>query len=84
MVLIKRSGIDKQVREETERRRQDRRQMDIMTGLTKTSGPMRTDFKLCRENDKLYKDYRRFTNRSDREKIKVQLEQTRKEFRHGT
>ena len=81
MVYIKKSGIDRQVTREKDLRRQQRREWDKITGLTKDSGAKRQDFKLCRENDKLYKDYRRFNDKSSREKIKRELEQVKKEYR---
>ena len=82
-MYIKKSGIDRKVMDEKELRRQTRKQLDVMSGLTHSKGAMRADFKLCRENDKLYKDYRRFKDKGDREKINKELEQTKKEFRNG-
>ena len=70
-MYIKRSGADKKVRDEKELRRQTRRQLDTMSGLTRSKGAMRADYKLCRENDKLYNDYRAFKNPKDRERIKT-------------
>ena len=82
-MLIKRSGIDKRVRDEKEQRRQTRKQMDTMSGLSRSKGAMRADFRVCKENDKLYADFRRFADKGDREKIKRKLEQVKKEYRHG-
>ena len=81
MIYIKRSGIDKKVRDEKEVRRQARNEVDKVMGLTKSKGAMRADFKLCKENDKLYADFRRFSDKGDREKIKQKLEQVKEEYR---
>ena len=80
MTYIKRGGIDQKVREEIEKRRQLRNTLDIMSGASRSKGAMRADYKLCRENDKLYADYRRFTDKSARGKINKELEQVRREY----
>ena len=79
MNIIK-SGIERKIMHEKEMRKQHRQQLDLMTGLTSKDVPMRKDYKLCRENDKLYNEYRRFTDKRDREKIKKELEITRREY----
>ena len=76
-MLIKRSGIDKQVRDEKERNRQIRKNIDQLTGVSRAKGAQRGDYKFCKENDKLLNDYRNFPK--DREKINRNLEQLRRE-----
>lgn len=80
MTYIKRSGIDKQVREEKEHRTKARHTIDMMSGASKAKGAMREDYKLCRENDKLFADYRRFKDKGSRDKISNKMEQVRREY----
>lgn len=79
-MYIKRSGIDDKVRREKELRKQQRRAVDQLTGVAKIKGAARQDYKLCRENDKLLAEYRRFRDRNDRNKISAYMEQARREY----
>ncbi len=78
---IKTSGIDNQNRIERRCRAIDRRNEDIARGLTRADVPMRGDYKLCRETDKVLADYRKFKNPKDREKIRVEYYGRQKEYR---
>lgn len=69
MVLIRRSGVDAEVRKEREFRQSERRREDIARGITKDNGACRGDYKLCRDVDKTLSDYRRFKDPKDRKKI---------------
>ncbi len=81
MANIITSGIDNQNRVERRQRAIDRRNEDIARGVTRADVPMRGDYKLCRETDKVLKDYRRFTNPSDRIKIKAEYEGRQRSYR---
>lgn len=81
MTYIPRYGIDKKVRDEKELHYQERHTIDQLSGLSQTKGAMRQDFKLCRENDKLLKDFRSFRNPKDRNKITKEMDYVRKEYR---
>ena len=75
------NGIDNKNREERRRRAIDRRNEDIARGFTRANVPMRGDYKLCREADKVLKDYRRFKDPNDRIKIKAEYEGRQREYR---
>jgi len=83
MTYIKRSGIDRQVREEKAHRQQAQHTMNVMSGATRSKGAMREDYKLCRENDKQLADFRRFKDKGTREEISKNMEQVRREYGHG-
>lgn len=61
--------------------RDSRRQQDVLKGLSKAKGAQRGDFKLCRESDKILKDYRNFKDSDDREKIKNEYFGLSREYR---
>ncbi len=82
-MLVRRNGIDRQVRIEKETNKSIRKHEDRMKGLSRSKGAERGDFKLCKESDKLYADYRKFKSKKDREKITKNLEQLRREQWHG-
>lgn len=82
-ILIKSKCVDTKCREENRLKAQARRQEDIRSGLTKSSGPQRGDYKLCREGDKLLKSYREHKDPKSREKITSEYFQAQKEARHG-
>jgi hypothetical protein len=63
-------SVDRQVKFEAYKRKDLRRQLDTISGLRRTSDPQRGDFKQCREADKVIKDYCKFKDPKDREKIK--------------
>lgn len=58
--------------------RDSRRQMDRLKGLSKAKGAQFGDFKMCREVEKEYSDYRRFKDSTDREKIKQNITEIEK------
>jgi hypothetical protein len=70
MVIIKSKGsIEEKIRSEIIERAEIRRQEDIHKGLTRADTAQRGDFKECREYDKVLKDYRRFKDPRDRQRI---------------
>lgn len=73
--------IEDRVRHEAEGRSIARRQVDVMSGLTKSSGPSRGDYRLCRQADKVLKDYRNHKDPRDREKINKEYFGVQKEYR---
>ena len=81
MVYIKKTGVERKIMHEKEGRKNTRKEVDKVYGMAGTKGAQRGDFKLCRESDKLLKDYKRFKNPKDREKIKDNMDQLRKESR---
>jgi len=58
-----------------------RQREDVLKGLSRAKGAQRGDFKLCREADKILKDYREFKSPKDREKIKAEYFGLQKEYR---
>ena len=79
-MLIKRSGVDAQVREEASRRAFNRRQEDIRRGITIANVPQRGDFGYCRELDKTIKDFHKFNDPKDKAKIQAEYFGKQKEF----
>ena len=76
-------NIDKQNRVMYERRRQERRQEDVWKGLSRAKGAQYGDYKINRECEKTLKDYRRFKDPKDREKIKTEYFGIQKEYRRS-
>lgn len=60
--------------------RQTREHFDRLSGLTRTKGAQRGDFKLCREADKALLDYKRFKNPQDRKKITQEYNTIKREY----
>ena len=75
--------IENRVRHEAEGRRVARRQVDVITGLTKASGPQRGDFRSCREADKLLKEYKNHKDPKARAEITNHYFAMQKGYRHG-
>lgn len=73
--------IEDRVRHEAEGRSIARRQVDVMSGLTKSSGPSRGDYRLCRQADKVLKEYRNHKDPRARAEIQKHYEQCQKEYR---
>ena len=69
MIVISKNSIEAKVRHEAEGRAIARRQIDILEGKARAKGAQRGDYKLCREADKILKDYKDFKNPNDRKKI---------------
>ena len=82
-MLIKRSGVDARVRDEARMRAKVRRDADVHRGLTRSGTAQRGDFRLCREADKLTSDYKRFKDPRDRDKIKSNMEQQKREYQRN-
>jgi len=84
MVMINGVGsIENRVRQEARNRADLRRQMDIRSGLTRSSGPARGDYKLCREQDKMLNDYRRYKDPNDRAKIQAQMDACKRDYQRN-
>jgi len=79
----KEGDIEHRIRHDAEGRRVARRQVDVITGLTKSSGPSRGDFKICRESDKLLREYKNHKDPRAREMIKRDYFAMQKEYRHA-
>ena len=75
--------IEHRIKHEAEGRRIARRQIDIATGLTKSTDPQRGDYKLCREADKILKEYKEYKNPNDRKKIEASYFQLQRESRRN-
>ena len=73
--------IEHRIRHEAEGRRIARRQVDIITGLTKSTGPARGDFKVCREADKLLREYKDHKDPRARKEIQDNYFKMQKEYR---
>lgn len=71
------------MKREAEGRRITRRQIDIIEGRTKTTAPQRGDYRLCREGDKILREYKRFKNPNDRKKIENAYFQLQQEARRN-
>jgi len=83
-LVINSKCVDTKCREERRQREQNRRQADIRSGLIKiNAGPQRGDFKICREGDKILKEYRNYKDPRAREKIKSDYAQMQKENRRS-
>jgi len=81
-MLIKSNCIDARNREEFRLKKDARRQEDIRNGLVKiNTGPQRGDYKICKEGDKILKDYRSFNSPKDREKIAREYFEMQKSYR---
>lgn len=59
--------------------RATRQHFDRLKGLTRTKGPQRGDYELCRKLDKYRLDYRKFPK--DRKKISAEIEGIQRERR---
>ena len=80
-IIIKSKCIDTKCREENRQKAETRRQIDVISGLTKSKGPQRGDFKICREGDKLLREYREHKDSSDRKKIENEYRKMQREHR---
>ena len=69
MIVISKNSIEAKVRHEAEGRAIARRQADVLEGKARAKGAQRGDYKLCREADKVLKNYKNFKNPNDRKKI---------------
>jgi hypothetical protein len=83
MIIISKNSIEAKVRHEAEGRAIVRRQLDQISGLTKTTGPQRGDYKLCRESDKILREYKTHKDPNARKEIQNSYFQLRKESKHG-
>ena len=81
MIVISKNSIEAKIRRETEGRAITRRQVDILEGRTKSTGAQRGDYKLCREADKILREYKNFKNPNDRKKIEQSYFQLQREGR---
>ncbi len=81
MLVKGKNSIEEKVRHEAEGRRLIRKQLDQLSGLSRSTGPQRGDFKTCRDADKVLKEYREHKDPRDREKIRREYEQVQKEGR---
>ncbi len=76
-------SIEKQIRHEAEGRRIARRQVDVISGLTKSSGPQRGDYKICKEANKILSDYKQYKGLGSRKKIENEYFQMQAEARRN-
>lgn len=81
MIIISKNSIEAKVRHEAEGRAIARRQVDIIEGRTKSTGASRGDYKLCREADKILREYKDHKNKDDRKKIEAGYYQLQREHR---
>ena len=58
-----------------------RKHEDMMKGITRKDIPCRGDYRMCRDADKVIKDYKSFKNPKDRDKIKSEYFQLQREHR---
>jgi hypothetical protein len=82
-LIISKNSIEAQIREESKRRADVRRQEDVASGLTIGKGPQRGDFRICREGEKIMKEYKDHKDPKAREQIKREYFQMQKEHRRG-
>lgn len=82
-LIISKKSIEAKVRHESEGRAMARRQIDITEGRAKAIGPQRGDYKLCREADKVLKEYKTFKHPNDRKKIESGYFQLQREARRN-
>lgn len=71
------------MRQEAEGRAITRRQLDVVEGRSRTSAPQRGDYKLCREADRILKEYKTFKHPNDRKKIESEYFQLQREARRN-
>lgn len=76
-------SVDDEIKQEYRQRKETRRQIDVLKGLSMAKGAQRGDFDKTRRFDKILADYKRFKNPGDREKIKKEYFQAQKEARRG-
>lgn len=69
-IVIKSDCVDTRIRRRNREMAEIRRRQDKERGYGRHDQPARGDFSLCRELDKTIKDYKRFKDPRDREKIK--------------
>lgn len=73
--------IEQRIRHEAEGRRVARRQIDVMSGLTRSTGPSRGDYKMCREGDKILREYKDHKDPRARKEIEANYRQMQREYR---
>ena len=81
VLIIGKGSVEEKVKQEREKRAQERRDEDVRKGLTRATGAQRGDFPECVRLDKVLSDYRRFKNPKDREKIVQEYEGRQREMR---
>ena len=81
VLIIGKGSIEEKIKKEKIVRADIRRQVDVLSGLSRAKGPQRGDYNELRKIDKILGDYRNFKNPNDREKIKNEYFASQKELR---
>jgi hypothetical protein len=81
MIVISKKSIEAKVRHEAEGRAITRRQVDILEGRTKSTGPQRGDYKICREGDKILREYKKYRDPRARREIENNYYLMQREYR---